>query len=103
MFGCGSLHLPPSVTGEKLCDDRVFTDLITGLKSNLGAGTIAQSVKHLPHKCKGLSLDAQNLREKLLGPVRHTCDPNVGEIMYYVYHITLNKHRLESVVQTIIP
>ncbi|KAL6080900.1 hypothetical protein STEG23_018059, partial [Scotinomys teguina] len=21
VFGCGSLHLPPSVTGEKLCDD----------------------------------------------------------------------------------
>ncbi|KAL6083863.1 hypothetical protein STEG23_031388 [Scotinomys teguina] len=30
VFGCGSLHLPPSVIGEKLCDDRVFTDLITG-------------------------------------------------------------------------
>ncbi|KAL6085141.1 hypothetical protein STEG23_027569 [Scotinomys teguina] len=30
VFGCGFLHLLPSVTGERLYDDRVFTDLITG-------------------------------------------------------------------------
>ncbi|KAL6046226.1 hypothetical protein STEG23_000391, partial [Scotinomys teguina] len=30
VFGCGSLDLLPSVIGEKLCDDKVFTDLITG-------------------------------------------------------------------------
>ncbi|KAL6091374.1 hypothetical protein STEG23_027112 [Scotinomys teguina] len=30
VFGCRSLHLLPSLIGEKLCDDRVFTGLMTG-------------------------------------------------------------------------
>ncbi|KAL6087135.1 hypothetical protein STEG23_009736 [Scotinomys teguina] len=30
VFGYGSLHLLPSITGERLYDDRVFTDMTTG-------------------------------------------------------------------------
>ncbi|KAL6055809.1 hypothetical protein STEG23_028769 [Scotinomys teguina] len=47
VFGCVSLHLLPSVTGEKLCDDRVFTDLVIGEKTNKQSKEINKTIQDL--------------------------------------------------------